>query len=490
MTALIKKYLLPLFLITLISGCHSKPGNNITSSESIVKLVPDYSEITIPPNIAPLNFKITDKGSAYYVSITAGNNKIEFYSNDGKITVPRKKWKRLLLNNKGKELKVEVLMKTPENNWTRFKTITNRIAEEPVDPFIYYRVLYPGYESWAELSIKERCLENFSEKSLIENNAADQNCVNCHSFNPVKQGELFFHMRGSNGGTYFYSGKKLKKVNLKTKEMENGAVYPRWHPSGKFIAFSSNKIIQQFHSSDNKKIEVGDLKSSLVMYDIEKNEMMQVDLAGKDHFMDTYPEWSPDGTYLYFCRASQVGEVFDYKEIKYNLYRVSFDPEKKLFGNAELVFDASSINKSISFPRISPNGRFLIVTVDDYGCFPIWHKEADLYSIDLKTFKSTQLELNSSFAESYHSWSSNGSWLLFSSKRDDGLTTRLYFSHINSDGSCSKPFVLPQSDPEFYQSFLKSFNLPEFSTTGIRLSPGEIRRAVKSSAIQAGWYKN
>jgi hypothetical protein len=79
--------------------------------------------------------------------------------------------------------------------------------------------------------------------------------------------------------------------------------------------------------------------------------------------------------------------------------------------------------------------------------------------------------------------------LLFSSRRDDGLTTRLYFAHIDSDGNCGKPFVLPQSDPGFYKSFLKSFNLPEFSTAGVRLTPGEIRRAVKSTAIQALWYK-
>ncbi|MFA5819939.1 MAG: hypothetical protein WC854_11780, partial [Bacteroidales bacterium] len=181
---------------------------------------------------------------------------------------------------------------------------------------------------------------------------------------------------------------------------------------------------------------------------------------------------------------------YDYKQIKYNLYRVSFDISKRSFGEAELVFDAAQLNKSISFPRISPNGRFLVLTVSDYGCFPIWHKEADLYSIDLGNFKASRLDLNSDFTDSYHSWSANGKWLVFSSKRGDGLTTRPYISYIEENGISDKPFILPQEDPEFYNRYLKSFNIPEFSTVKIDLNPGEIRKLAKTEAVQVKWYKN
>ncbi len=206
--------------------------------------------------------------------------------------------------------------------------------------------------------------------------------------------------------------------------------------------------------------------------------------------MDTYPEWSPDGKYLYFCRAAQIGEQYDYKEIRYNLFRVSFDPDKRSFGEAELVFDAAQINKSVAFPRISPEGRFLVLTLFDYGCFPIWHKEADLYSIDLGNFKASRLDLNSDFADSYHSWSSNGRWLVFSSKRGDGLTARPYISYIGENGVSDKPFILPQENPEFYQRFLKSFNIPEFSTVKIDWNPGDIRKLAKTVAMPAKWSKN
>jgi len=486
-----RKHLYLVFFLPLLYSCINRPDGDISVSELAPKLEPDYSEVTIPPNIAPLNFIIKETGSAYFVKISsAAGPEIEVSSKNGKIEIPERSWRKMLQNNNGNEFKVDIYSMDKQDKWSKFKTFTNRIAPEPIDPYLYYRLLYPGYESWAELSINLRNLENFKSESIIENSVVDENCINCHSFNNGKTDDFLFHVRGSLGGTYFYSKDRFKKINLKTNEMKNGAVYPRWHPSGKFVAFSSNKIIQRFHAADNKKVEVSDLESSLVLYDMEKNEIMNIELANKEKFMDTFPEWSPDGKYLYFCRAPQIGEQYDYKQIKYNLFRVPFDIDNRSFGEVELVFDAAQINKSIAFPRISPNGKFLVLTVCDYGTFPIWHKEADLYSIDLENFKATQLGLNSDFTDSYHSWSSNGKWLVFSSKRCDGLTARPYISYIEENGVSEKPFILPQKDPEFYQRFLKSFNIPEFSTFKIDLNPGEIRKLAKTVATPAKWAKN
>jgi hypothetical protein len=477
-------------LLPLFYSCTGRPNGEISDSGLAPKIEPDYSGVTIPPNIAPLNFIIKETGSSFYVKFsTAAGTEIEVHSRTGIIRIPEKRWRKMLQNNTGNEIKIDIYTKDNKGPWSKFSTITDKVAAEPIDPYLYYRLLYPGYESWAELSINRRDLESFKASSVIENGAIDDNCINCHSFNNGKTDDFLFHIRGSLGGTYFYSKGDFRKINLKTKEMKNGAVYPRWHPSGKFVAFSSNKIIQRFHAADNKKVEVSDLESSLVLYDIEKNEIMNIELADKEKFMDTYPEWSPDGKYLYFCRAAQIGENYDYQQIKYNLYRVSFDIEKRSFGDAELVFDAISLNKSVAFPRISPNGRFLVLTLFDYGCFPIWHKEADLYSVDLENFKASRLDLNSDYADSYHSWSSNGKWLVFSSKRGDGLRARPYISYIEENGGSDKPFILPQKDPEFYNLYLKSFNIPEFSIEKISLNPGEIRKLAKKEATQANWYK-
>lgn len=484
-TCYISLYIL---LAMLLSGCWNDSGTVVINIEELPEITPDYSGITIPANIAPLNFRIQEKGSDYHAVIKFGSgDEIIIKSSSGKIRIPEKKWRSLAEKNKGSQFAIGISVRDSAGRLCRYNEITNTIAAEPIEPYLYYRLLYPGYESWEELSINMRNLGGFKTSSVIENHVAEENCINCHAFNNGRSDDFMFHMRGSLGGTYLYKGKEFRKVNLKTNEMKNGAVYPRWHPSGRLIAFSANKIIQRFHSADNKKVEVSDLESSLVLYDVEKNEISDINLPGRDSSMDTYPEWSADGNYLYFCRASQVSEIYDYSTIRYNLYRVSFNPSGKTIGEAELIFDAGSIGKSAAFPRISPDGRFLIFTLADYGCFPIWHKEADLYSIDLSDMKVSKPVLNSEFSDSYHSWSSNSRWLVFSSKRDDGLTARPYISYIDSAGVAAKPFILPQADPDFYKGFLKSFNIPEFSTLKVETTPGKMRRASFPKALQAKW---
>ena len=123
----------------------------------------------------------------------------------------------------------------------------------------------------------------------------------------------------------------------------------------------------------------------------------------------------------------------------------------------------------------------------DYGCFPIWHKEADLQSINLSDFRVQPMKVNSDFTESYHSWSANGRWLVFSSKRDDGRSARPYIAYVDENGLAQKPFILPQEDPQFYSRFLKTYNIPEFSESDFAFHPGTLRKAVREKAKQASW---
>ena len=75
-------------------------------------------------------------------------------------------------------------------------------------------------------------------------------------------------------------------------------------------------------------------------------------------------------------------------------------------------------------------------------------------------------------------------------KRIDGLTARFFISYIDENGSSGKPFIMPQKDPEFYERFLKSFNLPELSTLKVDVNPGKIRKIAKGDALQAKWVDN
>ncbi|OAV69890.1 Tol-Pal system beta propeller repeat protein TolB [Bacteroidales bacterium Barb6XT] len=100
---------------------------------------------------------------------------------------------------------------------------------------------------------------------------------------------------------------------------------------------------------------------------------------------------------------------------------------------------------------MSPDGKHLLYTLSDYGNFPVWHTEVDLYMIDLSTGEYHPLEqANSAGAtDSYHSWSSNSRWIVYGSRRTDRLYTRPYIAYIDTAGNSAKPFLLPQKDTEF-----------------------------------------
>ena len=217
-------------------------------------------------------------------------------------------------------------------------------------------------------------------------------------------------------------------------------------------------------------------------------------VAGDTLQLETFPYWSPDGRMLYYVsadisRLAPMREYYygpHYDELKYNLMRIPFDPATRSFGTAECFFDAAGRDKSATFPRISPDGRYLLFTLAGFGQFHIWHRDADLYLQDLSTGDLRPLaEVNSEETESYHSWSSNGRWIVFSSRRDDRTYTRLYLAWFDAEGRAHKPFLLPQRDPQQNLRLFKSYNIPEFTVDATTLSPKDFLKAAQGPAIQA-----
>ena len=181
--------------------------------------------------------------------------------------------------------------------------------------------------------------------------------------------------------------------------------------------------------------------------------------------METFPAWSPDGKWLYFCSAATKDMPDERKDLHYSILKVNFDSAKGAFGDiVDTVYNARLDGGSASFPRISPDGRYMLFTLADFGTFPIWHNEADLKMIDLKSGDKVDInEWNDKEnTESYHSWSKNSRWVIFSSRRLDGRYTRLFIAGFDKNGKPQKPFLLPQKDPRQNTLRLKSYNIPEF----------------------------
>ncbi len=474
-------YLIGCVSLFFLLAC-SKSIEIVKTNNELPRIFPDYIGVTIPSNIAPLNFRLIEDTSKNQAAIFEANSiKFEVRAKNGQFQIPELRWKELLKASIDNEFVVTVCIQE-EIGWTAYSSFKIKVAKETVDPFLVYRLIEPGYEIWNEMGIYQRNLENFTQTAIMENKLVGGDCVNCHSFCMQDPNQMMMHIRGLNAATMVIIDGEVEKLNTKTKDTMSALVYPSWHPSGRFIAFTVNDTKQDFHSVDRNRIEVFDLASNVVIYDLENHEIFTTAALFSDDAFESFPTFSPDGKTLYFSTSEAREMPNEYEKVKYSICSIGFNPETKKFGTSvDTIFNAKSENKSASFPRVSPDGKYLLYSKGDYGGFFIWHKEADLYIYNIEKKKHYPLTLaNSNDAESYHSWSSNSRWIIFSSRRIDGLYTRLFIAYINDEGKAEKAFVVPQKDVEFYDYLMKSYNVPEFVKDKVKVTGHDIARIART----------
>lgn len=455
-------------------------------------IYPDYKEVTIPSNIAPLNISLVDLEDAQLIIEGEQGEAFQVQSGNGFFDIPLKKWNKLLNENKGNKIKLTVC-KLSEGKWSALIPFYIYIAQEPIDKYIAYRLIPPDYELWNKMGIYQRNLESFEESAIYENTIGDYNCANCHSFQNGDSKHFLFHTRETHPGTLVFKNGQLEKLNTKTDETISFLVYPYWHPDGRYVVFSVNSTRQAFHANNLNRVEVYDSASDVVVYDTEKHQVMSCNLLKADSVFETFPSFSADGKSIYFCSAKAVNPMpYEYRKVHYDLCKIDFNAETGEFGTqVDTLFHASSIGKSVSLPRESPDGKYMTFVLHQYGNFSIWHRDADLYTINLSTGDTYPMEnANSDNVESYHSWSRNSKWMVFSSRRDDGLYTRPYICYIDNDGKSHKAFMLPQQNPKkYYQDLMLSYNIPEFITDKVVVSQKAIEKILKDEPGQTISYK-
>ena len=487
-----RRLMLLLGISVLICSC-SKDIETVGEIRSILEIFPDYKDVTVPVNIAPMNFQVMTDASDVTVIVTAGDSEYLVKADDGLVSFGRRFWKSLLSGHAGEDISFTVCEKA-EDGWHSYKPFTIHVAEEEIDPYLAYRLIPPGYTMWSEMGIYQRNLETYDQSLIYSNLQGRGNCVNCHSFPNRDSDKFLLHFRSELGGTYVVRNGEIEKLNTKTDSTMSALVYPYWHPSEKYVAFTVNITNEVVHTKNPNRVEVLDEASDVVVYDVNRHEIVTEDILSREDAFETFPTFSPDGRSLYFCSADAVGPMPEkFREAKYSLCRVDFNPEDCSFGTkVDTLYNARTEGRSVSFPRISLDGRLLVFALSDYGNFSIWHKEADLYCVNLKDKVVSEMDaLNSDDVESYHSWSSNSRWLVFSSRRDDGLYTKPYFAYIDEDGKAHKPFLLPQKDPKaYYDARMCAFNIPEFVSGKVGYDGSEISSfAKKNSGIKLSFRR-
>lgn len=471
---MIIKYFPLLVLLSLLAACTPSP-ENVTEKDVFPNIYPDYIGVTVPENIAPLNFLLRDSCDAILAVASFGDYEVKSHKKGNEAIFDLKEWKKLMEKAAGKSIDVTVTALLADN-WVKYKAFNINVSSDKIDPYLSYRLIEPDYEIFSRLQIMERNMEDFSERVLCDYNTVGNRCMNCHTHAPGDGDLSFFYVRGEGGGMILNDHGKLRMPDIKTPDMVSGPVYAQFDPTGRYIVFSTNVIIPAFHSRPDKRLEVFDTKSDIYVYDLKQDKVLRSPLIADSTRLETFPTFSADGTEIYYCVADGPIRPSAIDSVHYSLCRIGFNPEHGIFAtSADTIVPGIQGKRSVSHPRMSPDGKRLLYTVSDFGTFPIWHRDANLQMIDLENGKIDSLKIvNSQMSDTYHSWSSTGRWFVFASKRDDGLYGKPYFANVDNNGKVSKPFVLPQKSPSFYDDNLKSFNVPDLGTIPVSFMPSDV----------------
>lgn len=444
------------------------------------RLVPDYVGVVIPVNLAPLNFRIQEAGLEYELRIngSSGDPLVIRQAEPG-VRLPLDQWKELLRANRGNTLWWNIAVRDLAGEWTRYAPFTNRVAEEEIDPYVLYRRLQPLYSTYKRLGVYQRHLENFEEKPVLRNETIGQGCVNCHTFQQGAPDRFAISFRGRFGTpTILWTSNRLSRIDAKLG-------YLSWHPNGKLLAFAANEITQFFHVAGPANRDVYDARSDLGIVHLGDHAIEKPPVIAAPDRNENWPCWAPDGRHLYYCSGPTL--PFEAaRNFRYDLFRIPYDPDQNRWGKPEMLISGAEQGLSVHQPRLSPDGRHLVFTASEFGSFPLFRSESDLFLLRLDSRQIERLPINSDHAETWHCWSSNGRWLLFVSRQLDGVFARLFIAHADSEGRFSKSLLLPQEDPAYYNTCLDNFNAPELARGPVQISEEELARAANTPASETG----
>ena len=525
-TRAIEQCLLAGALLLTVAACsvhHPEVPASYDVTTVCAPLLPDYAGVTIPPNLSPLNFSVADDSiegcvavlQAGTLTLTAGEEK------GHRVIIDPDDWHDLVREAVGDS--IHVTLYTRRNGcWRLHPAFGIEVVADSIDPYVAYRRI-PPYNTYERMRLCQRELLTGREWEFYNNQMLDAprggHCVNCHAFQAYRTERMQFHVREELAGTVLTHGKEVRKVPLRNEGSLSAGVYPSWHPTLPLVAYSENRSFMEFHTNGLCKSEVQDSDSRLMLYDADHDRIVEIE--PEEGRLETFPSWSPDGRWLYYCsarfdfdetrssatsdevRRRRQQEVNSrYREVRYDICRRPFDPDAYArgvagdspFGPAERVLEASLDSLSATLPRISPDGRWLLTCVGDYGGFLIYHPEAELAVVELDEVGGTAgnpvdgtrmpvlRRLGAAnaplSADSYHSWSSSGRWIVFQSRRRDDNYTRLYVTYFDREGGDHKAFELPQADPDYELRNMESYNLPEFVLEEVRQTPADFAKAI------------
>lgn len=463
----------------LMASCASTP-EHVSKVNQLPDIYPDYIGVTIPADIAPLNFNLADDDIDCMDVVVRGSKGGELHTNGDWADFDIADWQALTQQNRGGKITLTVCVEK-DGQWTLYNDFDIFVSPDNLDEWgLTYRRIKPGYEVGGDIGIYQRNLSNFDETAILAETVVPGRCFNCHTANRTNPNRITLQMRGEGGGTMIQKDGKQAWVETKTDSTKAAGSYSYWHPQGDYVAMAVNSVHQSFFTGTGQRIEVYHKFSNVEVLDTRTNELILSPLLQTED-LEIFPAFSHDGKWLYYSTSKPCKVPAEYEKVKCSICRIGFDAEKGQFGlQVDTLLNGPATDKSYVLARPSYDGRWMMYCVSSRGNFPVSQDDADLWLMDLKTGKTRALtEVNSQQCEAYHNWSDNSRWFVFSSKREDGMYTKLYLACIDEQGRVSKPFLLPQRNPrKYYQELMDAYNVPDFTKTKVELDAHEAYRQV------------
>lgn len=451
-------------------GCVSTP-TDVRKTDALPPVYPDYIGVTIPDGIAPLNFNMTDADVDRVDVTVKGNKGGELHANGAYADFDIDEWHALTAQNKGGRLTLTVCARK-DGKWLQYKDFDIYISPYAMDEYgVTYRRIAPGYEVGGDIGIYQRDIHTFDEYAIMRESAVPGRCFNCHTPNRTDPRQLTLQIRGEGGGTLVQLADGQQRwLNTKTDSTKAAGSYAYWHPSGNYCAYATNSVHQSFFVGRGQRIEAYHEFSNVIVLDVRTNELILTPELMTTTDLEIFPAFSPDGKYLYYSTSKACRVPAEYEKVKCSVCRIPFDAGTGTFGHeVDTLLNGPKDDCSYTLVRPSYDGRWLMYCVTSRSNFPVFHPDADLWLMDMKTGETRPLkEANSDNTDSYHNWSDNSHWFVFSSKREDGMFARLYFASVDEEGRVTKPFLMPQRNPKkYYREMFDSYNVPDFTKTKV-----------------------
>lgn len=453
-----------------------------------------YNGSVFPPDIASPTIKWTDEDprSRFWMvsfKFEDGQKPVYFLSGQKSWMPERKTWETIKDRSKDKRaiLSVYSLEDTESGKVLSVQAITMGTSSDSVGDSVFFRQIPLPFALASKSFEKTRWrmgdISSYEKPATVMSGVSM--CASCHAFSSDGKWLSMEYNYGNDNGAQFITPVR-REIILKKKDFFTWSDFPkqgvlpptrglfgRMSPTGRYAAASVNEISYAAVMND---IDYSQLFfptfGVIAVYDSAGGSIQLLPGASDYSYVQANPSWSPDEKEILFCRAKTKNEVhsdirnvtsvFEKRNIHQlnELYNIQFDLYRIPFNNGaggipEPLEGASGNGMSNYFPRYSPDGKWIVYTRSRSGI--MLQPDSELWIVPARGGEARRMNCNLKYFNSWHSWSSNGRWLLFSSKANSPYT-EIFLTHIDETGKDTPPVLLSRFNDPGYAA-----NVPEFA---------------------------